>query len=83
MHQFLHPHLASQADTKVPINKVKSQHEFFSDWRNTNLGLEKHFGTQNLRKWDSSQDSTNAKIPHLHIHKPKQCKVGTALVIFV
>ena len=25
MHQFLHPHLASQADTKVPMKKVKSQ----------------------------------------------------------
>ena len=38
--------------------------------------------TQNWRKWDFSKDSINAKFPHLHVHKVKPWKIGTALVIF-
>ena len=32
--------------------------------------------------WDISKDLTNAKIPHLRVHKPKLRKWGTTLVIF-
>ena len=39
--------------------------------------------TQNSRKWDCSKDSINAKFPHLHVHKQKQWKWGTMLVIFM
>ena len=46
------------------------------------LGLEKKRVTQIWRKWDCSKDSTNAKFPHLHIHKLKPWKWGTVLVIF-
>ena len=45
------------------------------------LGLEKNRVTQNSRKWDCSKDSTNLKFPHLHVHKLKPRKWGTALMI--
>ena len=46
------------------------------------LGLNKISVMQNLRKWDCSKDTTNMKFPHLHVHKMKPRKWGTALEIF-
>ena len=34
-------------------------------------------------KFDLVRSPTNAKIPHLHVHKPKTIVVETVLVIFV
>ena len=36
-----------------------------------------------LHKIHVSGSPTNAKIPHLHVHKPKTVVVETVLVIFV
>ena len=37
------------------------------------LGLEKNVVTQNLRHWDCSKDSTNAKITHMPVNIAKNC----------
>ena len=39
--------------------------------------------TKKSCQWDCSKSPTNAKIPHLHVNKPKTVVVETVLVIFV
>ena len=44
------------------------------------FGLEKNLITQNSCQLDYRGSPTNSKIPHLHIQKPKNAVVGSAVV---
>ena len=67
------------------IQKLKNKHISLKKY--TNWAILGHV-TQNLEftSWTTScepKSPTNAKIPHLHVHKPKNVVVETVLVIFM
>ena len=72
-HFFSSPKICARLGTYIEINPLvfANNKKITEGPRITRiLGLKNHV-TRNSRKWDCSKDSTNAKIPHLRVHKPK------------